>query len=161
MTKPNYLVDVRWGGGVNCLGQQLEELLEFIELYSTSRDTIWYASDLDSSPIPECIRKFGDFIPKKVGNTRALIAICQQVTQFRSGIFLAFSNDVGDHLKEEFGTEDEEFRDIGAAVLEIRAFDTTFLEVYTNDYDLVRKIVGKFHCEILTEDILSNRRKDL
>jgi hypothetical protein len=69
MTKPNYLVDVRWGGGVNCLGQQLEELLEFIELYSTSRGTI--------------------------------------------------------------------------------------------DYDLVRKIAEKFHCEILTEEILSNRRKDL
>ena len=161
MTKPNYLIDVQWEGGVNCLGEQLIEILDFIELYPAIKDAIWYASDLDSSPIPECIRKFGDFIPKKVGNTRDLITICQHVDQFLSGIFLAFSKDVGDHLNEEFGTEDKEFRDIGDAVLEIRAFDTTFLEVYTNDYNLVHKIAEKFHCEISTEEIILKRRRSL
>ena len=154
MTKPIYHVDVRWEGGVNCRGQQLKEILELIEFYPTIKNAIWYASDLDSSPIPDCIINFTKFIPEKIGNTRNLITICQNVNQFLSGVFLAFSRDVGDRLNEGFETEDKAFRDIGDAVLEIRAFDTTFFEIYTNDYDLVHKIAEKFLCEISTEETL-------
>jgi hypothetical protein len=151
MTKPIYLIDIQWEG-LNCLGQQIKEILELVELYPTIKDAIWYASDLDSSPIPECIRNFGSFVPKKVGNTRNLITICQNVDQFLSGVFFALNKDFGDHLDAEFGTEDESFRDISDAVLEIRAFDTTFFEIYTNDYALARKITEKFHSEIFTEE---------
>jgi hypothetical protein len=145
MTKPNYLVRVQWKEECSCLGEQLKEILEFIELYPTMKEVIWYASDLDSSPIPECIRKFGDFIPKKVGNTRDLITICQHVPQFLSGVFLAFSKDVGEQLDEGFETEADLFRDMGDAVLEIRAFDTSYFEIYSDDISIISGIANEFY----------------
>ena len=153
MTKPTYLVDIQWEG-CNCLGEQLEKILELIELYPSTKNAVWYASDVDSSPIPDCIRNFADFIPKKIGDTSNLILICKNVDQFLSGVFFAFSKDIGDQLNKGFETEDTSFRDIGDAILEIRAFDTTFFEIYTSDYELARKISERFHCEISTEELL-------
>ncbi len=155
MTKPNYLINVRWPGGFNCLGIQLKEILEFIELYPSMRETTWYAADLDASPIAECIRDFSDIFPKKVGSTRDLIVICQNIDQFLSGVFFALNKDMQVHSDSTVETEDQLFRDIGNAILEIRAFDTTCFEIYMNDYGLAKKIEKKFHCKILTEESTS------
>jgi hypothetical protein len=165
MTKPNYYIEVQ-GEGVSCLGSQLKEILELIKLHPYINHATWYAADVDSSPIPECIRNFGDIIPRKVGNTRDMIAICQHVPQFLSGVFSALSKDAGDQLKdvgdqfgEGFETDDESFRDIGDAVLEIRAFDTSWFEIYANDYDLIRLIAEKFQVKIFTEETIEHPRR--
>ena len=148
MTKPNYLVDVLWEGGVNCRGEQLKEILELIELYPQLKMQFGMHQISILLQYLNVLENLEILFLKKVGNTRDLIAICQHVDQFLSGVFFAFTKDVGDQLNEEFETEDESFRDIGDAVLEIRAFDTTYFRIYTNDYDLVHKIAEKFHSEI-------------
>ena len=54
-------------------------------------------------------------------------------------------------MDEGFETDDESFRDIGDAIFEIRAFDTTLFEIYATDYDLISKIAEKFQVKISTE----------
>jgi hypothetical protein len=158
MTKPNYYVEVQ-GEEVSCLGSQLKEILELIKLYPSIKNAIWYASDVLAVTIPPFIMNFEEFTPRKMGNTHDLIAICQHVDQFHAGVFLAFNKDVGDYLDEEFGTEDESFRDIGDAIFEIRAFDTTNLEIYAKDYDLIHKIAEKFEVKIFTEETIEHPRR--
>ena len=128
-------------------------------MYPTIKDAIWYASDVLAVTIPPFIINFNKFTPRRVGNTYDMIAISENVQQFLAGVFLAFNKDVGDHLDEEFGTEDESFRDVGDAVLEIRAFDTTNFEIYANDYDLIHKIAEKFEVKIFTEETIKHPRR--
>jgi hypothetical protein len=142
MTKPTYLVKIA-GKDVDCLGEQLVAILETIQPYLNG--VIWYASDVLATTKPPFILDYKKFTPKRVGATTDMITVSHQVDQFLSGVFFALPNDEGDQLNEEYGTEDEEFRDMRDAVLEIRAFDTSYFEIYANDFDLIHKISRGFY----------------
>jgi hypothetical protein len=45
-------------------------------------------------------------------------------------------------------TEGKPFDDLGAAKIEIRAFDTTYFEIYTNNRELIDPIAIYFGVEI-------------
>ena len=142
MTEANYLVRIT-GKDAACLTEQLVCILQTIEPFI--KDVVWYIADLDADRTPPDILKYKECTPKRVGQTGDLILLSQKVHQFLSGVFLALPNDQGDLLNCEYGTEERAFRDMGDAVLEIRAFDTSYYEFYSNNFDLIHKISRNFY----------------
>ncbi len=121
-----------------CLGEQLTLLCENIS--SLIGNETWYASDVETSNNTFVDENFMSPFPKKIGNTYDIIKLAKSVQQFLSGVFLLVKDDVGSQINEEYYTEDEPFRDLRNAHLEIRAFDTSFFLIYSNDLEIMNKL---------------------
>jgi hypothetical protein len=77
----------------------------------------------------------------KIGKAQELIQIASQIDQLFSGIFIAIPENIFDpDLNGEFDTEDDPTEDLGDAVIEIRAFDTSYFEVYYSDYINIKNL---------------------
>jgi len=147
MNTPNFLVRIK-GKKISCLGSQFLEILETINIKKEL--FVWYGSDVEVNG--DHPFKFGlqGSIPKKVGTTENMITLAENTDQFLSGVFFALPMDQEKILDREFFTEDDPFRDIGDAVLEIRAFDTSYFEVYSNDFEIIKKLANHFCSKIET-----------
>lgn len=90
------------------------------------------------------------FSLKKIGAISNLQKIAQEMDQFLSGVFLAIRKDTLVKNKILLGTEDSEFRqlEIDGVIIEIRAFDTAYFEIYSDDYTLIKSISDHYHMEI-------------
>lgn len=145
MNKPKFLIRVE-GKKSACLGEQLLLILKIIN--NATRDFIWYACDVEiSGEIPFKLGLEG-WIPKRIGHTTDLVKIVHDVEQFLSGVFFALPSDFGEFWNQEFSTEDKPFRDLEEAFLEIRAFDTSYFEVYANDAMIIKELANYFSVEI-------------
>lgn len=145
MNKPKFLIRIK-GKESACLSEQLLLILKIIN--NASKDYIWYACDVEiSGEIPFKLGLEG-WIPKRIGHTTDLVKIVQNVEQFLSGVFFALPLDFGEFWDHEFSTEDKPFRDMEEAFLEIRAFDTSYFEVYANDSMIIKELAKYFSVEI-------------
>src|SRR5688572_12682505 len=121
-----------------CTGAQLLLILNIIRPYV--QGCIWYGADIEINrnlcPMPGV----EGAIPKKIGRNDDLIKLVANVDQFLSGVFFALPKDIGQVWNHEFYTEDEVFRDIKEAILEIRAFDTSYFEVYSSNLELITAV---------------------
>lgn len=144
MSKPHYLIKIKGNNAPPCLGEQLINILKEIQPFT--KNLIWYACDIDSTRLSP-IKNFQSFIPRKVGsgNINDMVNLCKNVEQFLSGVFLGLSIDRGNQLNNKYTSEDDEFRDLGEALLEIRAFDTTYYEIYTNNFIIIEALAPAFH----------------
>ncbi len=91
--------------------------------------------------------------PKKVGNIFDLLSILSITDQFLSGVFIAVKEGAQISNTIELGTEDTKFRPIEmeGVVIEIRAFDTSYFEVYTEDLSLMQKISTHFQTKLMSQ----------
>jgi hypothetical protein len=107
---------------VNSLSKQLE-------------NCCWYVADISATNglLPSTLTEgVVHFI--KVGNTQELVQLIIQIDQLASGIFLAIPNNVSEpELSRDSDTEGDPTEDLGDAVLEIRALDTSYFEVYYSE----------------------------
>lgn len=126
-----------------CLGSQLKSIIE--KLSELIEPHIWFCADVDAlSPMPE---KLGidSFGLKKIGDDSSLINLCENINQFLSGAFIAV-REKNQNLKCSdlcVGTEDKRFRllDLEGVLIEIRAFDTSYFELYSENEVLMKKNV--------------------
>ena len=119
------------GNNTCCLGIQLVLILEAI--YESIKDSVWVVSDLnDNCGIS------GELFPNNnseiciISNTNELLLKIRKVNQFYSGVFIAIGRDIRRLPKSIPETDEEEGIQIEESVLEIRAFDTSYFEVYSN-----------------------------
>lgn len=132
-----------------CLGSQLKDIVK--KLNGLIDAHIWLCADIDAlSPIP---KKLGidSFQLQKIGNDYSLINLCENIDQFLSGVFIA----VRENLNLEYSslyidTEDEQFRSINleGVLIEIRAFDTSYFEIYSEDMLLIKKLAEIYNVKI-------------
>ena len=145
MTNPRYSIRLgksSFNANIACLGENLTQILKIIKkLYPKS---IWYLADVDTNFEGNYTLGFGGWVCKYAGISEDIIKLVYGVDQFFSGVFLAFTKFQGEILVKEFSTEDPEFRDIGVALLEIRAFDTSYFEIYSNDFHLIQELSKSF-----------------
>jgi hypothetical protein len=80
------------------------------------------------------------------------MAVAHGIEQFFSGVFLLMPADFGEELQKESWTEEDEFADLGDAIVEIRAFDTSSYDVYSNDLVLLSLLSKAFNSEVLTRE---------
>lgn len=135
-----------------CLCEQLRELLE--SAHQLLPPHHWYGADIDVDYYEKDFIKHRDFLIRKIGNSLALTEGILPERQFLSGVFMAISEGVSDDKIEaiEVGTEDDMFRslDLDDVLLEIRAFDTSYFEVYSEEKELINALSNRFKgCEII------------
>lgn len=124
-----------------CLGCQLVELLEFIE--KLIPNALWYFFDVESN---EQQKEY----PKSFGiNITDLKEIGIQTEQFLSGVFIAMQEN-SKIENVDIRTEDDEYRTLNTdgVILEIRAFDTSYFEVYSDSYEIIKKIADHFNAKL-------------
>jgi len=150
MFKPNYLIRLDKktfsSDQAVCLGSQLKSIVE--KLNGLIKPHIWLCANIDAiSPIP---RQLGvdSFQLKKIGDTLSLVNLCENIDQFLSGVFIAIKKS-DQNLKYSdlyVDTEDEQFRSLNLdeVLIEIRAFDTSYFELYSEDLELIKKL-SKFY----------------
>ncbi len=124
-----------------CLGDQVATVVESIR--SLIPDLSWYVADVQCTGT-----SFTDGAPTPVyvGDADAMIRAALQVDQFTSGVFVATPADFPQPRFRDGGlwTDDDESADLGDAVVEMRAFDTTHVSVATTHEELLRWLEKKF-----------------
>jgi len=147
MSKPLFLIRISSREReVTCLGSELIEILNVIHPFVKSN--IWYGADIEINGMQPFKWALESSVPRKIGNFDSLVQISQDTEQFLSGTFFALSKDFGEIWNHQFFTEDSPFRNIEEAVVEIRAFDTTYFEIYSSNYEMMRILSEHFHAEI-------------
>lgn len=103
----------------------------------------WFVADLDyvgTSALPRTpggearVIGSGDRLPEMVAG----------VDQLLSGVFFGVFPMVKEPRLREAWTEDEEGADLCDAIVEIRAFDTTHIEIAGVDGEAIRKVGARF-----------------
>lgn len=153
MFKENYLTRLcneNFNNNTVCLGRQVIEIIDFLEDFLPS--LVWYGSDISITANTDTIfldEKFTLYTPTKIGNSYDLKKESSKVVQFLSGVFIASEKNILWPKSLKIGTEDL-FRPIemNGIILEIRAFDTSYFEIYSDDYELIKKIATHYKSEI-------------
>lgn len=122
----------------SCTGTQALKLIEIFEKLLPG--CIWYAADIDTNNFVNKTKEFNKPVARKVGTTQDFKDTFSRVSQFFSGIFLLVPPTI---LSPKWGrellyTEDPLTSDLGDSLVEIRAFDTSYFEIYTLREDIVR-----------------------
>ena len=121
-----------------------EQLVRLLRLIHALRlDLKWYVADVQTiGPFPVHRR---EATPILIGDTGALIEVAQRVNQFESGVFAGVPSSIDQPTFRAGGlwTEDEEAADLGDAVVEVRAFDTSYWSIATADANLARTILKR------------------
>lgn len=135
---------------VCCLGVQLVGLLNALRAFRP--DLTWYVADAQvngPSPFPR-----REPTPTLIGDTDALIKAALSVDQFESGVFAGVPSPIDRPVFRAGGlwTEDDEDDDLGDAVVELRAFDTTYWSVATLDAGLAQAVLKQLGAESLPVD---------
>lgn len=121
---------------VCCTGSQLVIILDVIE--EKLGKCNWYVADISATHLLSYDMPGQSKWPSLVGNTEDLKIISAQVIQFFSGIFLAMPiNSNMPRWSDYLDTEDIPTNDLGDAVLEIRAFDTSYFEIYSSHSEVL------------------------
>jgi hypothetical protein len=135
---------------VVCLGKQLISIVNSIKDFLPQH--VWYGADIDA--VGKGARKYNlnSIQLNLIGTDFQFIEYCSEIEQFIWGEFLCIdSNFSSQNIQNvELETEDEPFRpiDCKGVLMEIRAFDTTYFEIYSQDIELMKKISKIYNIDI-------------
>lgn len=138
-----HLESAAFGDVLACLGPQLILILSAVQ--GARSDLAWYVADVETigpSPVRERTP-----VPVLVGDVDALIRAVAPVEQFECGVFSGVPAAVSQPAFRSGGlwTEDEDTADIGDAVVEIRAFDTSYWIISTSDRRIAAAVEKRCH----------------
>lgn len=124
------------------LGSQLVKLLQVIE--SMQPELQWYGGDLEA--VPTLSMKQEEPEPTLIGGTRDLVSIAHGVDQFLAGVFAGVIGSAQEPSFRDrgFWTEDDDDADLGDAIVEIRAFDTSYWIIGVAEERLAEAILSRF-----------------
>lgn len=133
---------------VACLGLQLQGILGVIT--QEYPDLIWYVADINAVQVmPDDITR-SDPAPKYIGSKERIIDFAGLFDQFLTGVFLAVPMESHTRMPNQmYVTEDLPFRKIDPAVLEIRAFDTSYFEIYSTEKHILTRLSLVYHVSII------------
>jgi hypothetical protein len=118
------------GDAVCCTGQQLANVLDWLVTDSGVKGCSWYAGAI------ECHPGFGDFegpVPERVATPVELITRLRTVGQLLDGIFVVTPHGEAPIVRATRLTADGPMEQlVGNAVVELHAFDTSWIEVYSS-----------------------------
>ena len=139
------------GDGVICLGGQLITIINSIKNLLPKH--AWYGGDVQA--VGKNARKYNlnGFNLNIIGSDLKFIEYCSGIVQFIWGVFLCIDEHfLSQNIRSvEVGTEDEPFRPLTleGVLIEIRAFDTSFFELYSEDTILMKEISKMYSAEII------------
>ena len=118
-------------GGLACLGWQVAEVIRAID--SACPGLSWYVADVQTVGYQFPFRRRPT--PEQVGDSTALENAARMVEQFESGVFVGVPAAIEAPRWRSGGlyTDDEERAELGDALVEVRAFDTTSVTIACSD----------------------------
>ncbi len=121
-----------------CQGKQLVQLLRLI--HHVHPRLTWYVADVQNTGYQLLQRR--QSTPASIGDTAALIVAVTDVDQFESGVFVGIPENIAEPKFRDGGlwTEDDDFADLGDAIVEIRAFDTAYWLIATVDAEVMTRL---------------------
>ena len=130
-----------------CLGTQ------FISLIHVLKDLLpahtWYGADVDAVGAGASLLNIRGWQPNIIGTDQQLIQYCSEINQFIWGEFICIDSKYSSKstLNIELETEDLPFRplSIEGALMEIRMFDTSYIEIYAEGETIITNLSNKFH----------------
>ncbi|WP_148302641.1 hypothetical protein [Caldalkalibacillus mannanilyticus] len=128
----------------SCLGEQMADILSVIN--TESRTLYWYVFDVDYYNHSEEIFKSPI---SRFDCTEDLINASKKVEQFLSCVFIATKHDnIQWDMEKLPKTEEDKGLQHEEALIEIRAFDTTYFEVYVQEFNVANrlKLAFKIYC---------------
>jgi len=135
---------------VVCLGTQLISIVSLIQAFLPGH--MWYGADVDAVGKGAKKCNINNIQLNVIGTDFQFIEYCSDIEQFIGGVFLGINtNFVSQDIQGiELETEDEPFRSIPCegVLIEIRAFDTSYFAIYSEDLDLMEKTAKIYDIEI-------------
>jgi hypothetical protein len=135
-----------------CLGDQLISIIQSLKDCLPSH--IWYGADVDAVGENATNPDLQGFQLKPIGTDLQFTQYCSRINQFIWGVFVCIDSNSSfqDIQSVELKTEDEQFRSIAlnGIFVEIRAFDTSYFEIYSEDEKILERISAQFNSAELT-----------
>jgi hypothetical protein len=130
------------GSQAACEGAQIAKVILAVDRVAPLLR--WYVADVMS--IGEQITETRDPYPKPIGSAKNLIGATSRVEQFERGVFVGVPQQIVAPQFREGGlwTEDEQQADLGDSIVEIRAFDTSYIEILSTDVRILANIGKEF-----------------
>lgn len=129
-----------------CLGSQLITLVQFLKNVLPSH--IWYGTNIEAVGPAASKYDLDTHQLIKIGDDSNLIKYCSEIVQFIWGVFLCLdkSHENQSFINTKLSAEDESFRgiELSGVLIEIRAFDTSFFEIYSQDEGILMKLSKHF-----------------
>lgn len=140
----NYLIQLTGkeidGSPVSCLASQLITVLENIRQFVG--ELSWFAADVDSGA-KMAFERHGPLT--LIGSTQRLISVLREVDQLWGGVFVGVKGSaLPARIREVIDTFDDFNVDLGDSVCEIRACDTTSLDILVKQEYLALSIAESF-----------------
>ncbi|MGI8687328.1 MAG: hypothetical protein ACR2M3_02015 [Thermomicrobiales bacterium] len=154
MAETKYVVQLKGheinGSKFSCEGEQIALVIE--TLGDTVQQCVWFVSDIDDQIDGPRLFPEGVKIPVLVGDHHETVDFLRQVSQFFWAVFLAVPIGCLPMQWGEIWAESEPFQDIGDAIVEICAFDSSSIQVYARDTAILEPIIARFGGEIRPAD---------
>jgi hypothetical protein len=135
---------------VVCLGTQLISIVNSIKGFLPQH--IWYGADVEAVGKNVKKHKLNGIRLNIIGTDSQFIEYCSEIEQFIWGDFLCIdSNFSSKNIQNiELETEDVLFRSINCegVLLEIRAFDTTCFEIYSEHVELIKNMSKMYDVDV-------------
>jgi hypothetical protein len=128
-------------GDICCTGRQIASLINTLD-----KSLNWYAADINVNSTTKLLDKYTLRRPTLIGSCSEAVNIINNIDQLLSGILLGVPNDIKKPSwnNRSFFTEDDQYQELGDALVEIRAFDTSCLEIYTSTTKIVDIITENY-----------------
>jgi hypothetical protein len=132
-----------FGSKFACKGDQIASVARFLERHLGPLE--WWVADI-SLVYGESPGNIGvEDTPSRYGTTVPFAEWALQVNQFLSGVFIATRADTAQSaVRTSASWLDDPWSDIAEAVAEVRAFDTSFVEVSLADDTATNAFVEEF-----------------
>ncbi len=135
-----------------CLGSQLSSIISYIRDFLPKHT--WYGADVDAIGKGATKHNVNNIQLNEIGSDLQFIDYCSEIEQFIWGVFLCINSNFSSQPIQsvELETEDEPFRSIpcDGVIFEIRTFDTSYFEIYSDDESLMKMLSTKYKVEIET-----------
>ncbi len=132
------------GDAVTCTGSQIATVLRALEARPALAKCDWYAGALDGYGLR--IPEFEEFALKPVNSMIDLIEQIAAVPQLLDGIIVAVPLTQEPAIGSGFVSADgPEGRVVANSLVEVHVFDTTWIEIYSDDETLLGALAAKFN----------------
>lgn len=125
---------------IACTGEQLFEVLKSFSKISHSK---WLVSDIEGTTHHDAFLPFNN---EKLNywyfDTKQLLTEVKKIIQFESGVFCLIEGELKIYKDDEIPfTEASEELQLSDCLIEVRAFDFSYFEVYSNNLEYIKMIL--------------------
>jgi hypothetical protein len=133
---------------VACTGSQVAEVIACVS--RVTRGLVWYAADVEAPTSSFAVQRSS--VPVRIGEEQECISRVRVVDQFEAGVFVGISasNENPRFRNGGLWTEDPVEVELADSVVEVRAFDTTFIEVLSCEREVLREVGRIFGAPVET-----------